>query len=126
MAFYILPSVFSIMMIVCGLLSWKLPLSWENRESHRWPHYDGKLAKSAPDIWKLSQIVFGKTLLVLGLLHIIMEIPEVMIFQEILKYWNREDATIPAICCLALPGILFILLGNLITTKRLMKMVQGE
>ena len=126
MAFYILPSVFSIMMVVCGLLSWKLPLAWENRESHKWPHYDGKLAQSEPQKWKIAQMIFGKTLLMLGFLHILLEIPEVMLFRWILKYWEQEDATIPAILCLALPGILFILLGNVITTKKLIKAVQGE
>lgn len=48
MALFIIPTIFSLIMIVSGFLSWNCPLSWESRDSHSYPHYDGKQDVTIP------------------------------------------------------------------------------
>lgn len=119
MSVYLLPSIFSAMMIICGLLAWKSPLSWEKRDSKRWPHYNGKIAHNSADIWDIAQVIFGKTQFAFGVIHIFMEIPEVLLLKYILQSWPNDDATIPVIMCLAVPGIVMIIAGTIVTTMRL-------
>lgn len=121
MAHFIIPTIFSLIMIVSGFLSWNCPLSWENRDSHSYPHYDGKPALQNADIWNISQILYGKVQFTLGLIHVLLEFPEVMLMNELCRHWSSEDVTIPALLCLCLPGIAMISLGNIITTLHLKK-----
>lgn len=118
MAIFIIPSVFSVLMIVSGILAWKWPMPWEkdNRQRYSYPHYEGKLAQKDKDTWEMSQRFFGKVQFFMGLVHIFLEIPEVMLMKKWCENWKSEDVTIPALLCLCVPPILMILLGNGITT----------
>lgn len=122
MSVYVLPSVFSALLIICGLMAWKMPLPYSAREignwPHygRWPHYDGKIAHSSKELWDKAQVIYGKIQFLFGIIHIFMEFPEVMLLRHILQNWQKEDATLPAMLCFAVPGIAMVIAGNIVTT----------
>ena len=115
MSVYILPSIFTAIMIICGLMAWKMPLSWDARGTGRWPCYEGKLAMQNEAMWYRAQSLYGKIQFSLGIFHAFLEIPEVAVLRLLLQHFENEDATIPAMCCLVLPAILLIILGNIVT-----------
>ena len=102
MAIFIIPSVFSVLMIVSGILAWKWPMPWEkdNRQRYSYPHYEGKLAQKDKDTWEMSQHFFGKVQFFMGLVHIFLEIPEVMFmctanFDDFAWKWHYNALVTP-------------------------------
>ena len=51
----------------------------------------------------------------MGMIHLFLETPEVVLMNKICAIWPWEDATLPAILILCVPGIGMILLGNGLT-----------
>ena len=123
--FYVITSVFSGIMLISGIVALKCPLQWQHKKAS-YPHYEGRIALQNEQMWNYAQQVFGRMQLIMGMIHLFLETPEVIWMNKICAIWPWEDATLPAILILCVPGIGMILLGNGLTGLHLKKKLKAD
>lgn len=123
--FYVITSVFSGIMLISGIVALKCPLRWQHKKAS-YPHYEGRIALQNEQMWNYAQQVFGRMQLIMGMIHLFLETPEVIWMNKICAVWPWEDATLPAILILCVPGIGMILLGNGLTGLYLKKKLKAD
>lgn len=123
--FYVITSVFSGIMLISGIVALKCPLQWQHKKAS-YPHYEGRIALQNEQMWNYAQQVFGRMQLIMGMIHLFLETPEVIWMNKICAIWPWEDATLPAILILCVPGIGMILLGNGLTGLHLKKKFKAD
>lgn len=123
--FYVITSVFSGIMLISGIVALKCPLQWQHKKAS-YPHYEGRIALQNEQMWNYAQQVFGRMQLIMGMIHLFLETPEVIWMDKICAVWPWEDATLPAILILCVPGIGMILLGNGLTGLHLKKKLKAD
>lgn len=123
--FYVITSVFSGIMLISGIVALKCPLRWQHKKAS-YPHYEGRIALQNEQMWNYAQPVFGRMQLMMGIIHLFLETPEVVLMNKICAIWPWEDATLPAILILCVPGIGMILLGNGLTGLHLKKKLKAD
>ncbi len=123
--FYVITSVFSGIMLISGIVALKCPLRWQHKKAS-YPHYEGRIALQNEQMWNYAQQVFGRMQLIMGMIHLFLETPEVVLMNKICAIWPWEDATLPAILILCVPGIGMILLGNGLTGLHLKKKLKAD
>lgn len=123
--FYVITSVFSGMMLISGIVALKCPLRWQHKKAS-YPHYEGRIALQNETMWNYAQKLFGRMQLIMGMIHLFLETPEVIWMNKICAVWPWEDATLPAILILCVPGIGMILLGNGLTGLHLKKKLKAD
>ncbi len=123
--FYVITSVFSGIMLISGIVALKCPLRWQHKKAS-YPHYEGRIALQNEQMWNYAQQVFGRMQLMMGMIHLFLETPEVVLMNKICAIWPWEDATLPAILILCVPGIGMILLGNGLTGLHLKKKLKAD
>lgn len=112
-------------MLISGIVAWKCPLQWQNKKAS-YPHYEGRIALQNEQMWNYAQQVFGRMQLIMGMIHLFLETPEVIWMNKICAVWPWEDATLPAILVLCVPGIGLIVLGNGLTGRHLKKKLKAD
>ncbi len=123
--FYVITSVFSGIMLISGIVALKCPLRWQHKKAS-YPHYEGRIALQNEQMWNYAQQVFGRMQLIMGMIHLFLETPEVVLMNKICAIWPWEDATLPAILILCVPGIGLIVLGNGLTGLHLKKKFKAD
>lgn len=123
--FYVITSVFSGMMLISGIVALKCPLRWQHKKASS-PHYEGRIALQNETMWNYAQKLFGRMQLMMGMIQLLLETPEVILMNKICAVWPWEDATLPAILILCVPGIGLILLGNGLTGLHLKKKIKAD
>lgn len=123
--FYVITSVFSGIMLISGIVALKCPLRWQHKKAS-YPHYEGRIALQNEQMWNYAQQVFGRMQLMMGMIHLFLETPEVVLMNKICAIWPWEDATLPAILVLCVPGIGLIVLGNGLTGLHLKKKLKAD
>lgn len=123
--FYVITSVFSGIMLISGIVALKCPLRWQHKKAS-YPHYEGRIALQNEQMWNYAQQVFGRMQLMMGMIHLFLETPEVVLMNKICAIWPWEDATLPAILILCVPGIGLIVLGNGLTGLHLKKKLKAD
>lgn len=123
--FYVITSVFSGIMLISGIVALKCPLRWQHKKAS-YPHYEGRIALQNEQMWNYAQQMFGRMQLMMGMIHLFLETPEVVLMNKICAIWPWEDATLPAILILCVPGIGMILLGNGLTGLHLKKKFKAD
>lgn len=123
--FYVITSVFSGIMLISGIVALKCPLRWQHKKAS-YPHYEGRIALQNEQMWNYAQQMFGRMQLMMGMIHLFLETPEVVLMNKICAIWPWEDATLPAILILCVPGIGMILLGNGLTGLHLKKKLKAD
>lgn len=123
--FYVITSVFSGIMLISGIVALKCPLRWQHKKAS-YPHYEGRIALQNEQMWNYAQQVFGRMQLMIGMIHLFLETPEVVLMNKICAIWPWEDATLPAILVLCVPGIGLIVLGNGLTGLHLKKKLKAD
>ena len=123
--FYVITSVFSGIMLISGIVALKCPLRWQHKKAS-YPHYEGRIALQNEQMWNYAQLMFGRMQLMMGMIHLFLETPEVVLMNKICAIWPWEDATLPAILILCVPGIGMILLGNGLTGLHLKKKFKAD
>lgn len=123
--FYVITSVFSGIMLISGIVALKCPLRWQHKKAS-YPHYEGRIALQNEQMWNYAQQVFGRMQLMMGMIHLFLETPEVVLMNKICAIWPWEDATLPVILILCVPGIGMILLGNGLTGLHLKKKLKAD
>lgn len=123
--FYVITSVFSGIMLISGIVALKCPLRWQHKKTS-YPHYEGRIALQNEQMWNYAQQVFGRMQLMMGMIHLFLETPEVVLMNKICAIWPWEDATLPAILVLCVPGIGLIVLGNGLTGLHLKKKLKAD
>lgn len=123
--FYVITSVFSGIMLISGIVALKCPLRWQHKKAS-YPHYEGRIALQNEQMWNYAQQMFGRMQLMMGMIHLFLETPEVVLMNKICAIWPWEDATLPAILILCVPGIGLIVLGNGLTGLHLKKKLKAD
>lgn len=123
--FYVITSVFSGMMLISGIVALKCPLRWQHKKAS-YPHYEGRIALQNETMWNYAQKLFGRMQLMMGMIQLLLETPEVILMNKICAVWPWEDATLPAILILCVPGIGLILLGNGLTGLHIKKKIKAD
>ena len=123
--FYVITSVFSGMMLISAIVALKCPPRWQHKKAS-YPHYEGRIALQNETMWNYAQKLFGRMQLMMGMIQLLLETPEVILMNKICAVWPWEDATLPAILILCVPGIGLILLGNGLTGLHLKKKIKAD
>lgn len=123
----IIPVIFSLTMLISGFISYKFPLAWERRtQSLRYPRYDRKCAMINKTCWNMAQRVYGKLLMIAGLINMVCSPVLVWVLMKVLKKWASENITVPAIIILCIPSACLTLLVNRKTELEMSKMAGLE
>ena len=117
-ALLIIPAVLSGLMIIAGVIMMIAPLDYDRHEFLRYPAYRGKIATQSQEIWNSAQKIYGKMILVFGIVNMLISFGLVKLFFYFTdNFWKYEDATFPALIILCCPSYLFIIISNIVTKR---------
>ena len=115
--FITIPILFSLIMIVSGVIAFKFPLAWESKDNTwRYPRFDNKVSRKNKEKWIKGQSVYGKLMMLMGVINLLIsKVLVAFMVQVIDNIWKSENATIPAVIFLCLPSFVLMFLANFIT-----------
>lgn len=123
----IIPIIFSLTMLISGFIAYKFPLAWERRaQALRYPRYDRKCAMINKTCWNMAQQIYGKLLMIAGVINMVCSSVLVWILMKLLTIWSSENITVPVIIILCIPSACLTLLVNRKTELEVSKMAGLE